>query len=90
MAVALAPRIIVDPSIRFGKPVIKETRVPVDLIVAKVAGGTGLDDVAEEYGILDFGQMYPVGGMNLETQFLSSLVGQITLFKTPFGALTLS
>ena len=34
--------------------------------------------------------MYPVGGMNLETQFLSSLVGQITLFKTPFGALTLS
>jgi len=30
---------------------------------------------------LDFGQMYPVGGMNLETQFLSSLVGQITLFK---------
>ena len=51
MAVALAPRIIVDPSIRFGKPVIEETRVPVDLIVAKVAGGTGLDDVAEEYGI---------------------------------------
>jgi len=51
MAVELAPRIIVDPSIRFGKPVIKGTRVPVDLIVAKVAGGMGLDDVAEEYGI---------------------------------------
>lgn len=51
MAVELAPRIIVDPSIRFGKPVIKGTRVPVDLIVAEVAGGMGLDDVAEEYGI---------------------------------------
>ena len=33
--------------------------------------------------------MYPVGGMSLETRFLSPLVGQITLFKALFGALTL-
>lgn len=51
MAIELAPRIIVDPLVRFGKPVIKGTRVPVDLIVAKVAGGMNIDEVAWEYEI---------------------------------------
>ena len=51
MAIEIVPRIIVDPSVRFGKPVIKGTRVPVDLIVAKVAGGMDIDEVAREYGI---------------------------------------
>ena len=51
MAIEIAPHIIVDPSVRFGKPVIKGTRVPVDLIVAKVAGGMDIDEVAKEYGI---------------------------------------
>jgi len=35
--------------IRFGKPVIKGTRVPVDLVVGKIAGGMTIRDVAEEY-----------------------------------------
>ncbi len=49
----LALGITVDPSVRFGKPVIQGTRVPVDIIVARVAAGMSIQDVAEEYGITD-------------------------------------
>lgn len=49
MAREIAPRIVVDSSIRFGRPVIQGTRVPVDLIVAKLAGGMAAADVAIEY-----------------------------------------
>lgn len=45
----IAPNIVVNPKIRFGKPIIKGTRVPVDLIVGKIAGGMTIDEVAEEY-----------------------------------------
>lgn len=45
--------ITVDPSVRFGKPVIKGTRVPVDTVVARVASGMNLKDIAEEYGITE-------------------------------------
>lgn len=45
------PNITVDPGIRFGKPVIEGTRVPVDLVVGKIAGGMALDDVMKEYDL---------------------------------------
>ena len=51
MAVEIAPRITVDPAVRFGKPVIQGTRVPVDLVVAKLAGGMTAKAIAKEYGI---------------------------------------
>jgi uncharacterized protein (DUF433 family) len=35
----IAPRITVDEKIRFGKPVVKGTRVSVDLVLGKLAGG---------------------------------------------------
>ena len=35
----IANRITVDEKVRFGKPVIKGARVPVDLILGKLAGG---------------------------------------------------
>jgi len=47
----IAPRIVVDPDVRFGKPVIRGTRVPVQLVIAKLAGGMGTAEVAEEYGL---------------------------------------
>jgi uncharacterized protein (DUF433 family) len=37
--------------IRHGKPVIKGTRVPIDLILGSLAGGMEIDEVAGEYGI---------------------------------------
>ena len=51
MAIELAPRIVVDPNVRFGKPVIQGTRVPVELILGKLAGGMETDEVVREYGV---------------------------------------
>ncbi len=47
----IAPRIVADPAVHFGKPVIEGTRVPVEVIVGKLAGGMTQDEVAAEYGI---------------------------------------
>ena len=47
----IAPRIVVDETVRFGRPVIAGTRVPVDLVVGKLAGGLTIDQVMEEYGL---------------------------------------
>ncbi len=45
----IAPRIVVDEKVRFGRPVIQETRVPVDLVVGKLAGGMSIEATCEEY-----------------------------------------
>jgi uncharacterized protein (DUF433 family) len=47
----IAPRISVDEKVCFGKPVITGTRVPVDLILGKLAGGMNYKEVAKEYEI---------------------------------------
>ncbi len=44
-------RIVIDTEIRHGKPVIKGTRVPVDIILGSLAGGMQIGEVAKEYGI---------------------------------------
>jgi uncharacterized protein (DUF433 family) len=50
-AVELAPNIVVDPAVRMGRPVIRGTRVPVDIVVGQMAAGLSAEQVAEEYGI---------------------------------------
>ena len=47
----IAPKIVIDRNIRFGKPVIKGTRVPVDLIVGKIAAGMAVEEVCAEYDL---------------------------------------
>jgi len=47
----LETRIVIDPEIRHGKPVIRDTRVPVEFILGSLAGGMGVDEVAREYGV---------------------------------------
>ena len=47
----IAPRISVEEKVRFGKPVITGTRVPVDLILGKLAGGMTYEEVMVEYEI---------------------------------------
>lgn len=47
----IAPRISVNEKVRFGKPVITGTRVPVDLILGKLAGGMTYEEVMTEYEI---------------------------------------
>ena len=44
-------RIVIDPAIQHGKPVIRGTRVPVARIVGGLAGGMTFEQVTAEYGI---------------------------------------
>ena len=44
MPMEIAPRIVVDPDIRFGKPIIKGTRVPVQALIDHIEGNSTLDD----------------------------------------------
>jgi len=47
----IARGVVVDAKVRFGKPVIKGTRVPVDLVVGKLAGGMTIEAVMKEYDL---------------------------------------
>lgn len=51
MARQIAPRITVDSKVRFGKPVIEGTRVPVELVIGQLAGGMTMEEVAQEYDL---------------------------------------
>ena len=51
MSMEIAPRIVVDQAVRFGRPVIRGTRVPVATVVAKLAGGMSVDEIVAEYDV---------------------------------------
>jgi len=51
VATEIAPRIVVDKAVRFGKPVIKGTRVDVQTIIGHLAAGTTMEEVMKEYGL---------------------------------------
>ena len=42
-------RIVVDPKVMAGKPVIRGTRIPVDAIIRRIAEGMTIEEVLEEY-----------------------------------------
>jgi len=42
-------RIIIDPEIMAGKPVIRGTRIPVDLLIKLVAQGLSLEEIIKDY-----------------------------------------
>ncbi len=44
-------RIVIDPEIQHGKPVIRGTRVPVARIVSGLAGGMTAEEIIREYEI---------------------------------------
>lgn len=46
-------RIVIDPEIQHGKPVIRGTRVPVARIVGGLAGGMTIEEITQEYGITE-------------------------------------
>jgi uncharacterized protein (DUF433 family) len=48
----LLKRIVVDPKIMLGKPVIKGTRLPVEIVVEKVAYGATTGDLRKDYPFL--------------------------------------
>jgi uncharacterized protein (DUF433 family) len=46
-------RIVIDPAIQHGKPIIRDTRVPVARIVGGLAGGMTREEITREYGLSD-------------------------------------
>jgi len=52
-AVELFPGVISDPEIMGGKPVIKGRRIPVALIIGKLAGGMSREELLDEYDLTD-------------------------------------
>ncbi|MBW2249335.1 MAG: DUF433 domain-containing protein [Deltaproteobacteria bacterium] len=48
----LLKRVVVDPKIMLGKPVIKGTRLTIELIVEKMAYGATLNDLRKDYPFL--------------------------------------
>jgi uncharacterized protein (DUF433 family) len=44
-------RIVLDPAIVHGKPVIRGTRLPVTVVVGSLAGGMTFEEVQREYDI---------------------------------------
>jgi len=44
-------RIVLDPKICHGKPVIRGTRVPVTRVIGYLAGGMSLEDVQKDYDL---------------------------------------
>jgi len=46
-------RINIDPEIQGGTPVIKGTRVAVQIVVGSLAGGMTVQEVCDEYGVTE-------------------------------------
>jgi len=44
-------RIVIDPRVQHGKPVIRGTRVPVARVVGGLAGGMTFEELQKEYAI---------------------------------------
>ena len=49
MDIELGPRISIDPRVMVGKPVVRGTRIPVELIVRMLAQGILESDILREY-----------------------------------------
>ncbi len=41
--------IVLDKKIRFGKPIIKGTRIAVDEVLGALSGGMSFEEIEEEY-----------------------------------------
>ena len=45
----MAARIEINPSVMQGKPVVRNTRIPVELLLRKLAEGASVDDLLDAY-----------------------------------------
>ena len=57
MTTEIADGITVDPEVMVGKPVIKGTRMPVELVLAKLAANPNLDNFFADYPHLSIDQV---------------------------------
>lgn len=49
----LIKRIEINPEIMLGKPVIKGTRLPAEIIVEKIAYGASIEQIIKQYPFLE-------------------------------------
>ena len=47
----IAPGITVDSRVSSGKPVVKGTRIAVDVVLHQLAAGVGFEEMEKEYGL---------------------------------------
>ena len=47
----MADRVVIDPCIQHGRPVIRGTRVPIVRLLGGLAGGMSVDEVCREYDV---------------------------------------
>lgn len=69
-------RIVIDPAIAHGKPVIRGTRIPVTLVVGSLAGGMSFDDVQREYDLT-------VDDIRAALKFVGELAEQESFHRLP-------
>ena len=69
-------RITIDPHIMFGKPVITGTRIPVDLIVDKLAGGRTIEQLLKSYPHLVADDIYAC------LAFAAASIKSVTTYET--------
>ena len=53
MAKEVFPGITVDPQVVHGRPVVAGTRVPVEVVVGELAGGSSFEDIMQDYHLTD-------------------------------------
>jgi uncharacterized protein (DUF433 family) len=46
-------RVVIDPDIQHGKPVIRGTRVPITRIIGGLAGGMTKEEIMREYEVTE-------------------------------------
>lgn len=49
----MSDRILIDPKVCHGKPVIRGTRTPVTVVLSALAGGDSFEDIKNDYEITD-------------------------------------
>lgn len=72
-------RVVIDPQIQHGKPVIRGTRVPVSRIVGGLAGGMSFEQIVEAYGVT-------TDDIRAALEFAESLIAQHELHPPPKAA----
>jgi uncharacterized protein (DUF433 family) len=74
-------RIVIDPEIQHGKPVIRGTRVPVVRIVGGLAGGMTIEEIMREYEIT-------LEDIQAALQYAAELIEQEEFHPLPHNALS--
>jgi uncharacterized protein (DUF433 family) len=78
--VEIARRIVVNPQVRFGQPVIKGTRVPVALLLDELAAGSAFETIAKEYSVR---QADIRAAIRFAAEHVATEVGRMWLPTTP-------